>query len=258
VLLDALAELLAPRAIVLRNDIGSRGLEGLEQGVELACGTLPPRVEIREGPLRFAVSPMDGQKTGWYFDQRQNRERLARYAHGARVLDVFSYSGGFGIGAAVAGAAAVTCVDTSARALDLLRENARLNRVETRVRAEAGDAFETLRALAESAERFDVIVIDPPAFVARKKDLAQGTEAYRRINRLACSLLAGNGILLSASCSSHLDRDRFRELLHRAAVAEGKRLRILEQGHQGPDHPIHPALPESEYLKAFLVRVGTP
>ncbi len=256
--ISALEELIGPRAIVLRNDLAGRTLEGLSIEVETASGTAPERIEIEEDGIRFLVSVLGGQKTGWYFDQRQNRQRIVPYVAGARVLDVFSYTGGFGVRAAVGGARQVVCVDSSRPALEQLEENARLNRVEAVVQTLPGDAFHVLKELAAAGERFDIVILDPPAFIARKKDIKRGTEAYQRINRLAFGLLEPDGFLVSASCSSHLSRERLRGLLFSAARSQRRALQIVEQGHQGPDHPIHPAMPESEYLKLYLTRSFRP
>ncbi len=253
--LDCLGALLSPEAIVLRNDTSWRALEGLECTVEVALGTLPETACLEENGARFEISPRNGQKTGWYFDQRLNRQRLAGYARGARVLDLFSYTGGWGIQAALAGARKVLCVDTSKSALAQAERNAGLNGVAGIVEVRQGNAFEVLKALHGSGERFDAVVLDPPAFIRRRKDQNAGVEAYRRLNRLAMEVLTREGILVSCSCSAHLERVRLLELMAQAARGLECELQILEQGHQGADHPVHPMLPESAYLKTFLARV---
>jgi 23S rRNA (cytosine1962-C5)-methyltransferase len=250
-----LREVLDPDGILLRNDSSGRALEGLESYVETAAGTVPDEAEIEENGARFRVPLLSGQKTGWFYDHRLNRERMQRYVRGRRVLDVFSYIGGWGVQAAVAGASHVLCVDASASALELLRRNAELNTAADRVETQAADAFDALRQLRDARERFDVVVLDPPAFVKRKKDAKAGEQAYRRINHLALQLLLPDGLLISASCSYHLPREALRDAMLRASRAEGRDLQIVEQGHQGPDHPVHPAIPETEYLKAFFGRV---
>jgi 23S rRNA (cytosine1962-C5)-methyltransferase len=249
-----LEERLRPAGILLRNDSSARELEGLPAYVETASGTVPEHVEIEENGVRFAVPLLAGQKTGWFYDHRLNRARLQPYAGGRRVLDVFSYVGGWGIQAAAAGASQVLCVDASAAALEEVGRNAALNGVEDRVETMRADAFDALRQLRDDGERFDIVVLDPPAFIKRKKDAKAGEQAYRRINHLALEILAPDGILVSASCSYHLSRDALRDALLRAGRAANRDLQLLEQGHQGPDHPVHPAIPETEYLKAFLVR----
>ncbi|RLA33535.1 MAG: RlmI/RlmK family 23S rRNA methyltransferase [Gammaproteobacteria bacterium] len=253
-LLAALVELLAPRAILLRNDTPLRGLEGLDTAVETVHGTLPETLTVDEGGLRFEVPASDGQKTGWFFDQRPNRDRLIRYAEGRRVLDLFSYVGAWGLRAAAAGANEVLCVDSSAPALARLEANATANGVADRVVTRRGDVFEVLRKLRDAGERYETVVVDPPALIKRRKDHKAGLEAYRRLNRRALQVLAPGGILLTSSCSYHLSRDELRVALERAARQVDVDLQIIEQGHQGPDHPVHPAIPETDYLKCLVAR----
>lgn len=253
--LGALNEVAAPSGILWRNDTSSRELEGLDSYVGTASGTVPEETEIRENGVRFVVPLNGGQKTGWFYDHRQNRERMARYARGRRVLDLFSYAGGWGVQAAVTGAAEVVCVDSSEPALALAGRSAELNAVEERVRTRQGDAFETLRELRAEGERFDAIILDPPAFIKRRRDAKQGEKAYHRLNRLAMEILSPDGFLISASCSFHLSRDALLGVLLRASREVGRDLQILEEGHQAADHPVHPAIPETSYLKAFIARV---
>jgi 23S rRNA (cytosine1962-C5)-methyltransferase len=251
----ALDEVFSPAGILFRNDASGRALEGLEAYVETALGTVPDLLPLEENGVRFEA-PMAGQKTGWFYDHRMNRARLAAYARGRSVLDVFSYVGGWGVQAAAAGASQVVCVDASAPALEQARRNAELNGVADRVAVEKGDAFDALRTLAAEGRRFDVVVLDPPAFIKRRKDQKAGEEAYRRVNQLAMEVLRPDGVLVSASCSFHLPREALQDAMLRAARRQGRGLQILEEGHQGPDHPVHPAIPETAYLKAFTGRVG--
>jgi 23S rRNA (cytosine1962-C5)-methyltransferase len=251
----ALQAELAPAGILFRNDVPGREMEGLPGYVETAAGEVPDTLALEENGVKFEV-PVAGQKTGWFYDHRMNRARLAAYVRGARVLDVFSYVGGWGVQAAARGAESVVCVDASAPALEGVARNAELNGVGERVSTRRGDAFDTLRELAAGGERFDVVVLDPPAFVKRKKDLKEGEEAYRRLNTLAMDVLRQDGVLVSASCSYHMPRASLQDAVLRAGRRQGRSLQIVEQGHQGPDHPIHPAIPETEYLKAFFARVG--
>jgi 23S rRNA (cytosine1962-C5)-methyltransferase len=253
--IEALREVIAPEAILLRNDASGRELEGLPSYVESAYGTVPDEVEVEENGVRFRAS-ISGQKTGWFYDHRMNRARLMSYAPGRRVLDVFSYVGGWGVQAAAAGASEVLCVDASADALALAEANARLNGVEGSFSTRRGDAFDVLRELHADGERFDIVVLDPPAFIKRRKDQKAGEEAYRRVNQLAMDVLRQDGLLVSASCSYHLPAESLQDAMLRAARRQGRSLQILEQGHQGPDHPVHPAIPETAYLKAFVGRVG--
>jgi 23S rRNA (cytosine1962-C5)-methyltransferase len=252
---DALRDTVKPAAVLFRNDSSGRALEGLPEYVETAFGTVPDVVELEENGVKFGA-PMAGQKTGWFYDHRMNRARLMAYTRGRRVLDVFSYVGGWGVQAAAAGAEQVVCVDASAEALEHATRNAARNGLEARVAVRRGDAFETLRAMAAEGEKFDVVVLDPPAFIKRRKDQKAGEEAYRRVNQLALEVLRQDGILVSASCSYHMPREALQDAMLRAARHRGRGLQIVEQGHQGPDHPIHPAIPETAYLKAFFGRVG--
>lgn len=254
-IIAALHEVIRPAHVVLRNDAPLRALEGLEQYVHDLTGNAPERTVIEENGARFYVSPLSGQKTGWFYDHRLNRARMQHYVRGRRVLDVFSYSGAWGIQAAAAGASAVTCIDSSARAGDELRDNARLNQVQDRVAVVTGDAFDTLKALRADGARHDVVIVDPPAFIKRKKDAKEGAQAYHRINELALQLLADDGVLISASCSFHLHSAMLRETLQTSARRTHVSLQIIEQGHQAPDHPVHPAIPETDYLKSFVCRV---
>jgi 23S rRNA (cytosine1962-C5)-methyltransferase len=254
--LAAMREVVEPSGVLWRNDVGNRELEGLDLYVETAAGLVPEEVEIRENGTRFVVPVSDGQKTGWFYDHRENRARMRRYLPGRRVLDVFSYVGGWGVQAAAAGAAEVLCGDSSDFALRTLERRAALYGVEDRTRTLRGDAFDTLRDLHAAGERFDLVILDPPAFIKRRRDAKQGEKAYLRANRLALDLLSPDGSLISASCSFHLSRDALLDVLLRASRDAHRDLQILEEGHQSPDHPVHPAIPETSYLKAFFGRVG--
>ncbi|QIK37291.1 class I SAM-dependent rRNA methyltransferase [Caldichromatium japonicum] len=253
-ILTALEQVLRPQAIVLRNDTPVRELEGLEQGVEWVLGEPRTEVRVSEEGLVFAIDPGRGQKTGWFFDQAENRKRLARYGVGQRVLDVFSYLGAWGLRAAALGAQEVLCIDSSTEALQALMINAERNGLAGRIQTLQGDAFEHLRALREQGERFDTLILDPPAFIKRRKDEPEGLAAYRQINRLGLELLRPDGLLITSSCSFHLGRETFQRLVQQAAQRNGRRIQILEVGQQGPDHPIHPAIPETAYLKTLVVR----
>lgn len=254
-ILAALQKVLKPRAVLWRNDSPVREIEGLERFVADAVGEVPDAVRVEEDGLQFQVAPRTGQKTGWFYDQRDNRSRLDRYVRDRRVLDVFSYVGAWGIRAAVRGAREVQCVDSSAPALDLAATNAALNGVGDRVQFRQGDAFEVLKALRESRQRFDVVILDPPAFIKRRKDSKEGMLAYRRINEMAMQVLERDGLLVSCSCSQLLARETLEETLLQASRHLDRNLVILEQGRQGPDHPVPPAIPETDYLKAVFARV---
>jgi 23S rRNA (cytosine1962-C5)-methyltransferase len=193
-----------------------------------------------------------GPKTGWFYDHRLSRARLAAWVKDKSVLDVYSYIGGWGVQAAAFGATQVCLVDSSAQALQGVEANARLNGVEARVTTRRGSAPELMAAMHGEGSRFDVVILDPPAFIQRKKDLKKGIAAYRRINELGLQLLHPGGLLVSASCSMHLSRAELMATIQQAAVRTACQIRVVEQGGQGPDHPIHPAIPETEYLKAVF------
>ena len=251
-LMDALRQLLDPRGIVLRNDSSSREQENLPAEIEV-IGELPETVEIAEDGVRYAVALASGQKTGFFYDQRDNRSRLQRYVAGKSVLDVFSYVGAWALRAAHYGAAAVTCLDSSQSALNAAQVNAQLNGVALETIRD--DALAGLKALRGAGRSFDVVIVDPPALIKRKKDVDAGQEHYAALNRAAINLLSADGILIACSCSHHLEIDQLQRILLRESKSAGRRLQILEQGGQGPDHPVHPAIPETRYLKAFVCRV---
>ena len=249
-----LDKVLKPRVILFRNDGAFRRLEQLEDYVE-ASADLNGSVELEENGMFFQADVMRGQKTGWFYDQRDNRAKASFYAKDARVLDLFSFAGGFGIHAAKAGAAHVLCVDSAAAALEQVADNARRNGVSERIKTLRADAFDALKTLREAGERFDLVLVDPPAFIRRKKDVKEGEAAYRRLNQAAMGLLDRDGILVSSSCSYHLSRATLQRTLNQSARHLDRRLQILEHGHQGRDHPIHPAIAETEYLKTLIGRV---
>ena len=253
-LLQALVEALAPRGILLRADSRSRREQGLPTDSEVVYGEVPQQVPLEENGVQFLAPVHDGQKTGWFYDHRMSRARLAPWVAGKRVLDVYSYIGGWGVQAAVFGASAVCCLDASAQALQGVEANARLNHQQDRVTTRRGSAPEVMAAMQAGGERYDLVILDPPAFIQRRKDIKKGIAAYRRINELGLQLLQPGGLLVSASCSMHLSRADLMGALQQAAVRAGCQVRVVEQGAQGPDHPIHPAIPETEYLKAVFVR----
>ena len=253
--IDALMEVVAPEVILLRNDSPARRIEGLDTHVRTASGVVPEEVALTEHGARFEVPLARGQKTGWYYDHRENRERMLRYAGGARVLDAFSYLGAWGIEAAVAGAERVVCIESSPIAAASIARHAGINQVDARVEVVQADVFDTLKSFDRSGARFDLVVLDPPAFIKRRKDLEEGSLAYRRLNLLAMTLLTAGGTLVSSSCSSHLAPEQFLDALRRAARRLDRDLQVVAQGHQSPDHPVHPAIPETNYLKTLFCRV---
>ena len=255
-LLAALDEVLSPRRVVLRNDSPSRALEGLALVVEEARGGAGDGpVELRENGARFLADLGEGQKTGWFFDQRENRARVAALADGARVLDAYCYAGGFGVLAACRGASEVVLLDRSERALALATAAAALNGVEARCRALRGEAFAELERMAAAGERFDVVVADPPAFVKSRKDIGPGARGYRKLARLSAALVAPGGFLFAASCSHHVGPELFAEQVARGLDDAGRGGRILASTGAGADHPVHPHLPESAYLKGQLLQL---
>ncbi|WP_447529989.1 class I SAM-dependent rRNA methyltransferase [Vreelandella sp. TE19] len=254
-IVDALEKVIKPEVIVFRNDTGGRRQEGLEAQVEVVKGTLPDEVLIEENGARFVVPVLNGQKTGWFYDHRVNRAWLNGQVAGKRVLDVFSYVGGWGVQAAASGASEVLCVDSSSAALEQVARNAELNGVHEQVAIGEGDAFEALAALKAEGEQFDVVILDPPAFIKKRKDIPNGERAYARLNREAMRLLGRDGLLLSASCSMHLAQDRLVDVVRGAVRHQDRHGQVIYQGHQGPDHPVHPAIPETSYLKALGARV---
>jgi 23S rRNA (cytosine1962-C5)-methyltransferase len=252
---EALVKTLKPAAVWWKNDAAVRALEGLPSYADLGYGDGALPLEAREGGLRFAVDPVGGQKTGWFYDQRANRDQLARFVAGKRVLDVCSYLGGWGLRAAAMGASEVVCVDASADAVEAIAANAERNGLAASVRAVRADAFDHLRALREARERFDVVILDPPAFVKRRKDLAEGKQAYRRLNELGMQVLARDGILVTCSCSYHMPRATLLEGIQLGARHLDRQAQVLVQLQQAPDHPVHPAIPETDYLKGYMLRV---
>lgn len=252
--IDALLAVTRAKGIVLRNVGSFRHREHLPEAVEVIFGTVPDEVELVENDTRFVAPLRHGQKTGWFYDHRENRALLKRLVAGKTVLDVFSYIGGWGIQAAAAGASAVTCLDASTDALASVVANAARNSVADKVATVAGRAVEAMKQMQADGQRFDVVVLDPPAFIKRRKDQSQGEKAYHQINELGLNLLAPGGILASASCSLHLPPDRLLDIVRSAGGHRSRRLQIIARLGQGPDHPVHPSIPETAYLKAIFAR----
>jgi 23S rRNA (cytosine1962-C5)-methyltransferase len=251
----AVVQVLKPRQLWWKNDASIRALEHLPEYADLGYGDYGAQPVVREGGLEFALDPVGGQKTGWFYDQRDNRDRLARFVEGKRVLDVFSYLGAWGLRAAAYGAREVDCVDASASAVEAIGANAERNGFADRVRAIRADAFDHLKALREARERYDVVILDPPAFIKRRKDFAEGRLAYRRLNELGMQVLAKDGILVTCSCSHHMPRAALLESVQQGVRHLDRQAQALMQLQQSPDHPVHPAIPETDYLKGFVCRV---
>ncbi len=253
-LIEALEKVLKPSIILLRNDVKIRQLEGLEQYNEVVLGNLPSLTEVEENGTRFQVDLQKGQKTGWFYDHRMNRARVQTYAKDKRVLDLFSYVGAWGLEAAAAGASEVFCVDASEQALDWLDSSAEMNGFN-HITSIQGNVFDVLKHLRSEREKFDIVIVDPPAFIKRKKDFKEGMNAYRRVNQMAMQLCTRDALLVTASCSHHMPAETLVQQIQGAGRHLDRFVQILEQGHQSPDHPIHPALPETAYIKSFISRV---
>jgi 23S rRNA (cytosine1962-C5)-methyltransferase len=252
---QALRKVLHCEALLFKNDSAAREMEGLPSYVEAAMGRFDQLAAVLEDGLEFQAPLAAGQKTGWFFDQAANRRSLPNYVRkGSRILDVFSYVGAWGVRAAMSGAREVLCVDSSASALEIAVANAERNGVKVATRR--GDAFDVLEDLVREGARFDVVIIDPPAFAKRKKDLPKALAAYKRLNQLAIQTVADDGILVSCSCSFHVSAEDLQEAIARAARGADKHLQIIQMGGQAPDHPVHPAIPETRYLKAYFCRVS--
>jgi 23S rRNA (cytosine1962-C5)-methyltransferase len=246
---EALDEVVRPRAVIARNDSPARGLEGLESEVRLLKGEVGPRLELVENGLTFVADPMGGQKTGWFYDQRPNRLFAARLAKGEAVLDVYSYCGGFALTAAAHGARAVTAVDSSAAALELAAESAARQGGAERCRFERAEAFAFLDRAAQDKRRFGVVIADPPAFVKSRKDLGAGLKGYRKLARMGAALVSEPGFLCLGCCSHHVSLEQFAAETWAGIREAGRGGRLIRTAGAGPDHPVHPALPETAYLK---------
>lgn len=255
-LFELIDHLIKPSTILLRNDSTAREFEGIPLYVKTIKGMNLDSLEVIEGLNRFVAPFEDGQKTGWFYDQRDNRQLiLPRYVKNRSVLDLFSYAGGWGVSAALAGASSVTCVDQSQTAVNYANKNAELNLVQGQFTAVKASALDFLTDMRKDKQRFDVVVLDPPAFIKNKKHFKQGLAAYRHINQLAIELLEEDGILISCSCSHHLPRTELIRQVQLAALKQGKQTQVLQHGYQSSDHPIHAAIPETEYLKVVVFRI---
>jgi 23S rRNA (cytosine1962-C5)-methyltransferase len=253
-IVSALKNVLNPAGIIARNDVSVRKLEGLDEQVELLWGDIPDRVEMAENGLLFQVNLREGQKTGGFLDQKQNHLLLREISTGKSVLDCFCYTGGWAIHAASFGAQSVLGLDISARAVGQASSHAKLNKMSDRVKFEECDAFERLRSLHQEGRRFGVIVMDPPAFVKSRKTIAEATKGYLTVNRRALELLEPGGYLITCSCSYHMGREAFREMLIQAARLAKREVRLVETCSQAADHPVLLSFPESEYLKCFVLQ----
>jgi 23S rRNA (cytosine1962-C5)-methyltransferase len=254
-IIEALHDVIKPTAILMKNDGKMRQIEGLETYVEEAFGTVPELVFLQENDVLFQAPVWDGQKTGWFYDHRENRKTMQTFCDGKRVLDVFSYVGGWGVQAASAGATDVTFIDSSESALGHVDANLKLNQYEGDANLMHGDAFEAMSSLIEDKERFDVVIMDPPAFIARRKDIKAGEGAYHRANQLAMRLVAKGGVLVTGSCSMHLETARLQDIIRSNSRQLERFSQLIYRGTQAPDHPVHSGIEETEYLKALFYRI---
>lgn len=252
----ALCKVVEPKGVLWRNDSNVRVLEGLEKEVRVAGGEVPESVTVVENGALFETPLLAGQKTGWFYDQRDNRARLKRYVKDKSVLDVCSYVGGWSITSLMMGAKSATAVDQSEIALEYAVKSAEKNGVEDRFDTIKADCFDALKALKRKGKKFEVIVVDPPAFIKRRKDIKEGMLAYQRLNALAMELLVEGGILISCSCSFHMNFRDLQTAVSRSAAKLGRSIQLLERGRQSIDHPCHMNIPETEYLKAIYCRLA--
>jgi 23S rRNA (cytosine1962-C5)-methyltransferase len=254
-LVEAIDKVLAPTTILLRGEGAARGSEGLEPMSRFAKGGLEGPITVEENGARFLADLSAGQKTGWFYDQRNNRALMAGFAKDGTFLDVYSYTGGFGVQAAVAGATQVLAIDRSEAALALLQKSAELNGVGERVSVQRGEVFDALEALIAEKKRFSIVAADPPAFVKSKKDFHVGSKAYRKLARFAAQTVEPGGLLFIASCSHNVPADEFARQVARGIHEGGRSARQLYATGAAPDHPVHPFLPESAYLKGLVLQV---
>jgi 23S rRNA (cytosine1962-C5)-methyltransferase len=251
-MLAALDEVASPACVILRNDVPARAMEGLETYVRVARGEMPSRVAVEESGARYFADLASGQKTGWYFDQRDNRVFMAKLAKDRTVLDCYCYGGGFAIQAALAGAKESIGIDSSQPALANAEESAAVNGVAKRCKFVKAEVFAELERLAAAGEAFDIVIADPPPFVKSRKDLEVGARAYRKLARLAASVTGPGGYLLLASCSHNMPAERFAQESAIGIARAGRRASLIRQAGAGPDHPVHPMLSETSYLKTLV------
>lgn len=258
VIIDELQKLLNPKGIFDKSDASSRGHEGMDasEGGVLAGSHPPEIVEVIENGIRYGINIAEGQKSGFYCDQRDNRHIVAMHAKGKKVLDCFSYTGGFTLNSLKNGAASVVSVDSSNLAIETLKQNIDLNKLDaTRFSAVQSDVNKQLRRFKEEGETFDVIVLDPPKYAPSRSALDRASRAYKDLNRVAMLLLNKGGLLATFSCSGAMDIDTFKQVLAWAALDAGKEVQFIYQFCQPEDHPVRASFPEGEYLKGLLCRV---
>lgn len=245
VLVPALQKVTGAQCIVLNRSGPAIALEGLFEESRVLAGSLPAEVSIKENGVVYKVDPVNGQKTGWFYDQRENRSTIAALARGQSVFDGYCYAGGFGLLAAVQGATSVTFVDASQAALDLAKKSAEANGVAGKCSFKKADVMDALTG----GEKYGVVIVDPPAFIKNKKDMAAGLKGYRKLAKLAAAATEAGGILAICTCSHHADLAEWSAEVARGIYDAGRSARLLHSSGAGPDHPVHPLLPESAYLK---------
>lgn len=250
-LIEATDQVFQPETIILKCDSSERSIEGLDQYTSVIKGNIDCPILVKENNCAYEIDILNAQKTGWFYDHRFNRARIRDYCKNKTVLDVFSYCGAFTLPAAQV-AKHVTAIDRSESAISQLNKNAALNQLNN-ISSICGDAEKALLQLFAENKKFDVVILDPPALIKRKKDIPVGEKHYQKLNTLALQLLNDNGILLSASCSMHMSAENLLNCIRRAGIQTKSVLSVLEQLHQGPDHPIHPAIVETHYLKGFIL-----
>lgn len=257
IVIEELNRLLAPQGIYERSDANARTHEGLSLANGICSGAEPPEwVEVKENGIRYGVNIAEGQKSGFYCDQRDNRIVTAKYANGKRVLDCFCYSGGFSLNALAQGASEVVSVDSSALAMEALKKNIALNGLDGHKHVSIqADVNKQLRAFADAGTRFDLIVLDPPKYAPSRSSLDKAARAYKDLNRRGLILLERGGLLATFSCSAAMDTPTFKQVLAWAALDAGKEVQFIQQFCQPEDHPIRASFPEGEYLKGLLCRV---
>lgn len=254
-IVDILNDIIKPRGIYERNDIPVRELEGLVQKKGFLYGEFETNIEMVENGVKFSVDVENGQKTGYFLDQKENRAALNPFVKNAKVLDCFSHTGSFALHAAFYGAKEVTGIDISEHAVEFASKNAQLNNLESICRFEAANTFDRLRDYQDSGETFDTIILDPPAFTKTKSAIEGAMRGYKEINLRAMKILNSGGFLVTCSCSHHIDSELFMDILYNAGIDSRRKIRLIEYRSQAKDHPVLLAAEETEYLKCAILQV---
>jgi 23S rRNA (cytosine1962-C5)-methyltransferase len=254
-LADILMDIIKPRGIYERNDIPVRELEGLKQEKGFLRGNFNTNVEMKENGIRFVVDVAEGQKTGYFLDQKENRAALKPFVTDAKVLDCFSHTGSFALHAAAYGASNVLGLDISDHAVETATANARLNGLDSVCRFESANVFDRLREYYDRGEHFDTIILDPPAFTKSRSSVEGAVRGYKEINLRAMKILNSGGFLVTCSCSHHVDPEMFMDIVYNAGIDSRRKVRLIEYRSQGKDHPVLLASPETEYLKCAILQI---